>query len=233
MKRFYKTAEVVAGAGGYAIALDGKPVRTPLGASLALPNEALAEAVAAEWLAQSETLRPDAMVLTAIANTAIDRIGLHRATIEAQLLRFGETDVLCYRADQPTELAARQDAMWQPVLDWAESRFGARLVTTAGIVPVGQPRESIESLGRALAGYDKYRLAALSAAVAALGSLVLGLALAEERLGADEAFALAQLEESFQNERWGEDAEAAVRRARLKEEVAAAGRVMKLLRPPP
>jgi len=231
MKRFYKTAEVVAGAGGYAIALDGKPVRTPLGASLALPNEALAEAVAAEWLAQSETLRPDAMVLTAIANTAIDRIGLQRAAIEAQLLRFGETDLLCYRADQQPELSARQHALWQPILDWAELRFGAALVTTTGIVPIVQPVQAMAALGEALLAYDQYRLAALSTAVAALGSLILGLALAEGRLTGAEAFALAQLEESFQNEQWGEDAEAALRRARLETEVEAAATVFGLHRP--
>src|SRR5579862_1271496 len=110
MKRFYKTAEAVAGPGGFSVTLDGKPVRTPLGGSLSLPNATLAEAVVAEWLEQSETLQPDAMVLTAIANTAIDRVGRQRAAIEEQLLRFGETDALCYRADEPAELAERQVA---------------------------------------------------------------------------------------------------------------------------
>ena len=229
MRRFYKTAEVTVAANGFAIALDGKPVRTPLGASLALPTAALAEAVAAEWLAQGETIRPDSMILTAIANTAIDRVGMQRAAIEAELLRFAETDTLCYRADDPPDLVQRQHAAWQPLLDWAQAQFGAAFVHTRGVVPVTQSADALAALARALGGYDKHRLAAVATAVPALGSLVLGLALIEGRLVAAEAFALAQLEESYQNERWGEDDEAVARRARLRADVEAAERVIGLL----
>jgi len=228
MKRFYKTAEVVAETGRFAIALDGKPVRTPRGHALAVPSAALAEAVAAEWLAQGDTIRPTAMTLTSIANTAIDRIGPNRAAMEEQLLRFAETDMLCYRADQPIELAERQQATWQPVLDWAEARFGASLATTSSVLPIVQPADAQVALAEALAAYDEFRLAALSAAVGAMGSLILGLALAEARLTAEEAFALAQLEESYQNEKWGEDAEAVARRAALRAEIDAAALLFRL-----
>jgi chaperone required for assembly of F1-ATPase len=147
-----------------------------------------------------------------------------------RLQRFAETDMLCYRAEQPVELAARQDAMWQPMLDWADSRFGATLATTSGVLPVAQSKEAVAALGRALHAYDEFRLAALSAAVAAMGSLILGLALAEARLTAEEAFALAQLEESYQNERWGEDSEAIARRAGLWAEIEAAALLFRLHR---
>jgi chaperone required for assembly of F1-ATPase len=228
MKRFYKTAEVVADSGRFAIALDGKAVRTPMGQAMALPSAALAEAVAGEWLAQQEVVRPKSMVLTSIVNTAIDRIGPNRPFMVEQLLRFAETDMLCYRVDQPTELAARQHTAWQPILDWAAAQFGADLATTTEVTAVAQPADSLAALSRALARHDEFRLAALSTAVGAMGSLILGLALAEGRLTADEAFALAQLEESFQNERWGEDDEAVSRRAGLRIEVEAAATVLRL-----
>src|SRR5579871_2449098 len=113
MKRFYKVAAAVADGGKFHIALDGKRVRTPLGASLALPSQALAEAIAAEWMAQAETIQPTQMLLTAIANTGIDRVALNRKAAIAQLMRYAETDLLCYRADEPAELVARQNARWQ------------------------------------------------------------------------------------------------------------------------
>lgn len=228
MKRHNKNATVLAGPEGFAIALDGKQVRTPHGRILALPEAALAEAVCAEWMAQGGEIRPASMPLTAIAHTALDRIADGRAATIAALLRFAETDLLCHRAEGPPELVERQDATWQPVLDWAEARFGAALAVTRGVLPLAQPARSLAALEHAVASLDDLRLAALSAAVAAMGSLVLALALAHGRLDADQAFAASDLDEAWQNERWGQDREAASRRAALRAEVEAAATVFRL-----
>lgn len=229
MKRFYKTAASIREGDLYVIALDGKRVRTPQRQLLALPNAAFAEAVAAEWLAQGETVRPKTMHLTAMANAAIDRIAPARHHTIAGLMRFAETDLLCHRAEAPADLVARQAAIWQPVLDWAEARHGIALAVTAGIVAVEQPAASLAAAERLIGGYDDLRLAALSTAVSAMGSLVLGIALAERQLTAAEAFATAQLDETYQNEKWGEDEEAAAHRAELKADVEAAGTVFRHL----
>lgn len=230
MKRFYQVAAASAGPDGFDVMLDGRPVRTPFGRPLAVADEALAQALAAEWQAQERTIVPATMPLTGLVNTAIDRIAAKRDEVIDGIVAFGRTDLLCYRAGEPEDLAARQAALWQPLLDWAEARWGARLVTTEGIVPVAQPEEALAALRAVAASYDDLGLAALGAAVAALGSLILGLALAEGRLSAAEAFAAAQLDETFQNERWGEDAEAVARREGLRREVEAAGRLFALHR---
>lgn len=229
MKRFYETAAFAREGDVYAITLDGKHVRTPLGKPLVLPNPALAEAVAAEWAAQRETIRPKTMHLTAIANTALDRIAPARHDLIAGLLRFAETDLLCHRAESPADLVARQAAIWQPVLDWAAARHGIALGVTAGIIPVDQPAEAFAAAERLMAGYDDLRLAALSTAVSGTGSLILGLALAERHLTAAEVHAAARLDETYQNEQWGEDEEAATHRAEVKADIEAAGTVFRLL----
>jgi chaperone required for assembly of F1-ATPase len=229
MKRFYKIVGIERDATGHAITLDGKRVRTPLGRPLALPNAALAKAVTDEWAAQGETIRPATMPLTSIANTAIDRIASGRDAVVGGLLRYAETDLLCYRADGPAELVARQFAVWQPVLDWAAVGLGAILQVTAGVVPVAQDEGALAALRRVLRAYDDLRLAALSTAVSATGSLVLGLALAEGRLSAAETFAAAQLDETYQNEYWGEDPEAVARREALRADLDAAGAIFALL----
>lgn len=228
MKRFYQAAQAgPAEDGRYTIRLDGKPARTPAGRALALPTRALAEAVAAEWAAQGERILPAAMPLTAIANAAIDRIAERRAETSAAIARFAETDLLCYRADDPA-LAARQGTVWQPILDWAAAEFGARLAATRGILPIAQNEGALAGLRRAIEAEDDFRLAALSAAVAAMGSLLLGLALAAGRLDAQAACAAAELDEAWQNERWGEDAEAMAARFSRRRDVEAAALVFRL-----
>lgn len=229
MKRFYKTAASLREGDAHVIALDGKRVRTPQGRPLALPHAVVAEAIAAEWRAQGETIEPATMPLTAIANAALDRIAPARHHMIAGLLRFAETDLLCHRAEAPADLVARQAAIWQPVLDWAEARHGIALVVTVGIMPVSQSAQALAAAERVIAAYDDLRLAALSTAVSATGSLILGIAMAERHLTAAEAFAAAQLDESYQNEKWGEDEEAAARRAGLKADIDAAGTVFRLL----
>lgn len=228
MKRFYSTADVAEADGGYTITLDGKMVRTPSGRTLTVANVALAEAIAAEWLAQEGTVRPDHMPLTQLASTAMDRVGPNRQTVIDQLLNYAGTDLLCYRAESPRDLVERQENVWQPVVDWAAVSLGAELVVTTGVVPVAQPDSTLVTLRRLIDGYDDLRLTALQSAVAAMGSLLLGVALVEGRLGADEAFAASQLDETYQSELWGEDPEAMRARTALRNDVAAARRFLEL-----
>lgn len=228
IKRFYKTAGVAAANGGFAVTLDGRPVRTPMGAPLQVPSAALAEALAAEWQDQGEQIEPASMPLTQLANTAIDRVGPLRGAVIDELLNYAGTDLLCYRAEHPAELATRQSGRWQPVLDWAMTRFDAPLLVVTGVMPVAQPAETLAALRRAAEAYEPYRLTALQMATAASGSLVLALALVEGRLDEAEAFAASQLDELYQAELWGEDEEAAARRDRLKTELTAAAAFARL-----
>lgn len=235
MKRFWDRAEPAPREGGWGVALDGRPMRLPSGAALVVPSRTLAAAIAEEWQeaggAKGAEVTLAALKLTRVIAAAIDRIApAPEATVDA-LAAYGETDLLCYRAEHPPELAARQAERWQPLLDWAALALDAPLVVTTGVVHVPQPAQACAALRAALARRDPVSLAALGVAVPALGSLVLGLALAERRIGPDEAHALATLDEAFQIEHWGEDAEAAARRAALAEEVRLAARILALAEP--
>lgn len=230
MKRFYQSAGISAAADGYGVALDGRPVKTPAKRDLLVPSAALAGAISGEWDAQEGEVRPPAMPLTQLANTAIDRVGPQRAAIVQQVAEYAATDLVCYRATHPPELAARQQAAWQPLVDWAVLRYDAPLAVTTGVIPVAQSEASLRAFAAAVAEHDDFALAALSAATAACGSLVIALALSEGRLDAEAAFAASQLDESFQIEAWGEDSEQAERRRALAADIAAAARFLALLR---
>jgi chaperone required for assembly of F1-ATPase len=230
MKRFYKNAVPVPAAGGHAIALDGRPVKTSGTHDLIVPSLALATAMAAEWAAQQGEIRREAMPLTRLAGATIDRSAAERDAVAQQVAHYAGTDLVCYRAAHPPALAALQRAVWQPLIDWAVERYGAPLVVTTGIVPTRQPAASLAAFRKAVAEHDEFSLTALHAATAACGSLVIALALLEGRLDADQAFAASQLDESFQIEAWGEDTEQAERRAVLAAEIAAAARFISLLR---
>jgi chaperone required for assembly of F1-ATPase len=227
MKRFYKEASIAEGEGGFAILLDGRRVKTPMHAALVLPTAALAEAVAEEWRAQGGQIVPHAMPLTKLANTAIDRVAGHEAAIVDQVMAYAN-DLLCYRAAAPADLAARQATEWDPLLAWAAERFGAKLTTQTGITHFQQPPEAVAALRRPVEAQNPFTLAALHNAATILGSLVLALAVAEGRLAAGEAFALSQLDERYQAERWGEDHEAVQRAQALAAELAAAERFIQL-----
>lgn len=237
MKRFWDRAEPVERATGWGVALDGRPMRLPSGAPLVVPSRTLAAAIAEEWQAAGGAKGAEvtlaALKMTRVIATAIDRIAPSPAATVDALAAYGETDLLCYRAEHPPELAARQAERWQPLLDWAALALDAPLVVTTGVVPVAQPSEARAALRAALARREPLALAALGVAVPALGSLVLGLALAERRIGPDEAHALATLDEAFQIEHWGEDAEAAARLAALAEDVRLAARLLALAEPEP
>jgi chaperone required for assembly of F1-ATPase len=230
MKRFYKNASAQAVEAGFGVALDAKTLFTPAKLPLVVPSRTLAEAIAAEWQDQVDEVRPHTMPLMRLASTAIDLVAKRHADVVAEIANFAETDLVCYRADHPPELAARQHAIWQPLVDWATLRYDAPLVVTAGIVPVAQKRATVHALTAAVAAYEPMALTSLHAATTASGSLVIALALIEGRLDADDAFAASQLDESFQIEQWGEDYEAAARRAALKADIAAAARFVALLR---
>ena len=216
---------------GFRILLDGKTLRTPAKAVLVLPTRALAEAVAAEWAAQSEHIDPSTMPLTRLVNSAIDGVRGREAEVRNAIAKYAESDLLCYRAETPEELVARQMYAWQPWLDWAASAYDAPLRVGSGIGYVRQHRGSVAALRGAVAALDVAALAALGVAVPALGSLVLGLAMAAGRLDAAAAHALGALDELFQVEAWGEDAEAAARRAAIAADVHLAARFLQLTRP--
>lgn len=227
MKRFWKDAGVTSDCG---VALDGRPVRTPGRAPLLLPTQVLAEAVAAEWSAVGDTLDPRAMPLTGLANATIDRIAPDPRTFAAGLARYGESDLLYYRAEGPPELAGRQAAAWDPVLAWARGRYDVHFEPTTGIMHRAQPPATIGRLTDAVAALDAWSLAALSPLVTLTGSLLLALALAEDAIGPQEAWAAAHVDEDWQAEQWGADALAADRRAHRRSEFDAAIRFLRLSR---
>ncbi len=237
MKRFWDNAEVTASGEGWQVLLDGRPVRLPGGPKLLVGQVALAQAVAAEWQAAGGAKGGEMsfadVPLTRLAGTAQDRVATNREAMVLELSRYGESDLLCYRATDPEPLVRRQAEMWQPWLDWVAQRHGARLVVTSGVMPVAQDPAALAALAAAVAKLDIAALAALGVAVPSLGSLVLGLAMADCALDATEAHALATLDETFQEEFWGRDDEALIRRTRVAEEVAVAGRYLALSRPSP
>ncbi|MDE3116532.1 MAG: ATPase [Pseudomonadota bacterium] len=230
LKRFYKDVSVGGREGGFAVLLDGKPLKTPSRSAYAVPLRALAEAVAEEWRGQGEQIDPDTMPITRLVNTAMERVPASRVPVAEQVLTIGRSDLLCYRADTAPELAVRQAAAWDPLLGWLAARYGARLKTGQGIAFIDQPTEALAALSQAIRLLDDFALTGLSAAAAILGSLVLALALSEGRIDAAEAMRLATLDEAFQSERWGVDAEAQARLDDLGAELAAAERFLRLVR---
>jgi chaperone required for assembly of F1-ATPase len=230
MKRRYSEAGIVAVGDVYAIALDGKAIRTPAKRDLVVPSADLAEAIAAEWQAQGAEVMPHTMPMTRLASTAIDLVAQRREQVVAEIVNYAGSDLLCYRAEQPPELIAREHAAWQPLVDWATLRYDAPLIVTSGILPVRQLPATIRAFAAAVDAYDPLMLTALHAITTAGGSLVIALAVLEGWLDAAAAFAAAQLDESFEIEKWGEDAEQSERRAALQDDIAAAARFAALLR---
>jgi chaperone required for assembly of F1-ATPase len=229
MKRFYKDVSVAEEGGAFRILLDGRTLKTQAKAVVALPGAALAEAVAEEWRAQGDDIDPPNMFLTRLTYAAIDGVIADRKRVSDHALSFGRTDLLCYRAEHPEELVARQARAWGALLEWAADRFGARLHVASGITFKEQPLESIVALEQAIADTGDFELAALHNAATITGSLVLALALVEGHLNAEQAFAAAMLDETFQSEKWGTDEEAEARLKRLSAELSAAERFLKLL----
>lgn len=229
MKRFYKTAEAVPENESWSVRLDGRPIKTPARKTLALPTRALAEAVAAEWRSQGDGIDPRSMPLTGLANAAIDRVAPDPAAFARDLARYAEGDLLCYRADHPPELVARQAASWDKLLAWARGRYDIAFEIVTGIIHRPQPPATVARLAEAVAARDPFALAGLSPLVAISGSLLIALALAEGAIEPDAAFDAAHLDELFQAEQWGEDALAIEAREARRRDFNAAARFLTLL----
>ena len=209
-KRFWKQATAVACEGGYTVKLDGRAVKTPAKRPLVVPTLAMAQAIAAEWDAQQGLVKPDTMPVTRAANSALDKVAVQFDEVAGLLAAYGETDLLCYRATGPEALIARQAAAWDPVLDWAAQDLGAPLHVTAGVTPVDQPAASIARLTALVQGFTAFELAAVHDLIAISGSLLLGLAVTQGRISVKQAWDLSRIDESWQNEQWGIDEDAAV-----------------------
>jgi chaperone required for assembly of F1-ATPase len=210
--------------------LDGRAVKTPASAALVLPTQALAEAIAVEWDAQSGEVRPDTMPLTRYANSAIDNVAVQFDAVCAIVSAYGGTDLICYRAPGPDALTRRQTPAWDSLCDWAAAELSAPLVVTIGVVPVDQPADSLARLAAHVASHSPFELAALHDLVAISGSLVIGLAVLQGHLDADQAFAISRIDEHYQAEVWGQDDEAAALEARKAAEMSVATRFLQLVK---
>ncbi len=229
-KRFYEQAAVVPGEDGFAVHLDGRPVRTPGKALLALPSEAAAALVADEFGAQEDVVDPVTMPVLRLVNTALDGVAADPQAVLEDILRFCATDLLCYRADGPEGLVDRQNRHWDPVLDWVRAALGARFNLAEGVIHVEQPRESIAVLGAHLAQRPQpLRLAAIHLMTSLTGSALLALAVERGELDAEEAWQAAHVDEDWQIEHWGQDSEAIARRAMRKRDFMAAVRLLEAL----
>lgn len=230
LKRFYKLCAVESTEDGHAVTLDGRSIRTPGRASLTLPSKPLADVVAAEWDAQGDEIDVHSMPMMQFASTAVDRVGPRRETVIDDIAAYGRTDLLCYRAEHPAALVERQGTIWQPLLDWAALRYDAPLLVTGGVIPVDQPENSMAAVRSAVAESDDFGLSALYSLTAACGSVVLALAVREDEIDPETAYAASQLDETWQAEQWGSDPEAEARRERLRADIHAAARFLALLR---
>ncbi len=228
-RRFWTEVAVTAEADGFGVLLDGRPLRTPAKAALRLPTRAFAEAIAAEWCGMQGALRPGALPFTRAANVAIDRVAPAPRPVVDHIAAFGESDLLCYRATEPEGLLRRQAAGWDPPLAWAAASLAAPLVTVEGVVHCPQPVASLAALRAAVAAENPFALTALSELTTLSGSLVLALAVARGALAADAAWDLAQIDETWQAERWGVDDEAAAAAARRAEDFRRAARLLEML----
>lgn len=207
-KRFWKEAVVVPEADGFAIRLDGRPVKTPAKRALIVPTHAMAQAIAAEWDAQEEEINPHTMPATKTANAAIDKVAVQHAEVAEMLAAYGDADLLCYRADGPEELVARQTAQWDPMLDWGAAALGARLEPRTGIMHAPQKAEPLAVLSARTHALNAFELAAFHDLVSLSGSLVLGFAAALHARPADVLWDMSRLDEIWQIEQWGKDDEA-------------------------
>ncbi|MCV2865953.1 ATP12 family chaperone protein [Albidovulum sediminicola] len=208
-KRFWTEASARPCEGGWGVWLDERQVRTPAKAPLVVPTQPLALAIAQEWQAQESAVDPMSMPLTRAANAAVDKVSAQFEEVAELIAAYGASDLLCYRAEGPEGLVARQSAGWDPLLDWARSELGAPLSTGPGVVPLEQPGQSIGALAREVRRLSPFELTALHEFVGISGSLVLGLAIHHGRLTAEEALTLSRIDECWQAELWGEDEEAA------------------------
>ena len=229
MKRFWKFAEAVEADGGWGIELDGRRVKTPARADLTVPGEALARCIWAEWNDSGDEVNPRSMPLTGLANAAIDRIAPDKANYAAGIARYGETDLVCYRAEGPERLVQWQAESWDALLGWARRRYDVDFACQTGIMHVPQPQDTVRKLAHAVAALDAFRLAGLSPLVTIGGSLVAGLAVLEQMLPAEAAWEAVSLDDRWQLEQWGADAEAQAALDLRRQDFLAGARFLDLL----
>jgi chaperone required for assembly of F1-ATPase len=229
VKRFWKSAVAIELAGGWGVELDGKPLRTPAREALLVPTEALAEGIAEEWSSVDGDIDPRAMPLTGLANAAIDRVSVYKETFAKDLARYAEADLACYRAEGPQALIDRQAQEWDALLAWGQRRFDVDFKTTSGIVHVAQPPATVERLTHAISTLDPFRLAALSPMVTIGGSLLAALGVLEGAFEPEQAWEAVTVDDRWQLEQWGSDAEAEAALASRRWDFLAAARFLELL----
>jgi len=229
VKRFWETAKAIATDTGFAIALDGRRVKTPAKADLSLPTVALANAVAGEWNAVGESIDPREMPLTGLANAAIDRIAPDREVFASGIARYGESDLTCYRAEGPDLLVRWQQEAWDALLDWARRRYDVDFAICTGVMHVAQPAETVRKLSHEITVLDCFQLAGISPMVTIGGSLVAALAVYEEMMPAEAAWEAVSLDERWQLEQWGDDTEARAALDARRRDFLAAARFLELL----
>ncbi len=228
-KRFYKEVSVVEHERGHAVLLDGRPVKSPAKQALALPNRALADLVAAEWAAQGERIDAPSMPATRLCFVAIDLIPNAREATVAEVTKYATTDLVCFRAPEPPELAAAQAASWDPIIAWAKAALDAHFVAAPGVMPIDQDPVALQRVMQRTSELDNWHLTTLAHVTAVCGSALLGLALLEGEIDGEKAFVLSTLDEHYQISQWGEDHEAANRLARLRTELRVMHDVLRAL----
>jgi chaperone required for assembly of F1-ATPase len=229
VKRFWKDVAAEGHEGAWTITLDEREVKTPARAVLSLPTQKLAEAVAEEWRAVDGDIDPRTMPLTGLANAAQDRVAPDRLAFAQGLARYAEADLACYRADRPRALIDRQEGSWDPLLAWARRRFDVDFTITFGLMHVAQPDATVQQLSQAVSSLHAYRLAGLSPLVTIGGSLIAGLAVLEKAIPPEEAWDAVSLDERWQLEQWGHDAEAEAALENRRRDFLAAARFLELL----
>lgn len=232
MKRFYKSVDIAEVEAGWSVALDGKLIKTPAKRPFAAPTKALAKAAAAEWDRQEGEIKPAAMPVTKAVNTALDRTMPEYEAVAEMVAEYGGSDLICYRADAPAELIARQAAAWDPLLDWSASHLKARLITAVGVMHMLQPEDGQAALADAVRRHDPFELTGLYDLVALSGSLIIGLAVAGGHLTPADGWATSRVDHLWQEDQWGVDDEAAAQAAYKAEEFAQAARLIGLARQP-
>lgn len=229
MKRFWKSSTVEPFEDGHTILLDGRPVRTPAKRQIVVPSQTIAREIAAEWDAQEEQVAPLTMPMTRAASTCLDRVSPELGAVRDMIGAYGETDLLCYRADRPEALAARQRDGWDPVLEWVQDVFGVRPVLQVGVMHLSQPETVVAALRNAVADQSAWPLTALAELTTISGSLILALAVRHGHLTGDDAWRLSRIDEQWNIDQWGEDHEAAQQAARRRADFLHAAYLMALL----
>lgn len=208
MKRFWTAAEVQDEDTGFSVRLDGRGIKTPSKTALVVPTKQLAEAIAEEWQAQTEQIDPGTMPMTRLANSALDKVIPQHAEVAAHLAEYGASDLLCYRADGPDGLVARQQDAWDPWLDWAAQELGTPFATQMGVMPVAQEQSTRDAVLKRTVSLSPFELAGFHDLVALTGSWVLGYAMARQKLDPTTAWDISRVDENWQIEQWGDDEEA-------------------------